>query len=448
MNIENSTNVLLSKDINRIREGHDISKNSVLYSGILHLKNKDIEIRDLITTDITRDFNNAIADSIQVQFYMPSGDYQVDVVPELDTLEFTIVKSYGVNVELIERFKFIVLNNTSAKMGSVTENQKKEELNKQSMQVVIGQAVNILYYATRLITITKALRGVTLQEAISFSFNDFINNPRDIKINGTPIKLDKLNIDPPNNPNKLNNLILPSHVTVYDMPTELQDKYGVYNGHIGTYITRDYKDGAYINSVWVYPLYNPIMVKNRKRKMRLYASIGFTSRMVDRTFLDSENNLDILVSAEESNNQIFGQYSASNGTGVSVLDSNEVTKANPLENGKSKNKSKELSTREGFDKADGVSFNLSGGQTSNAYKHRTNVLKQKGTTLTVNWNFSMPELVYPGMTVEYIYEKFDKDGNSEIKILNGIVQAISSRADVNKKTCHSNIFIFLDPTEN
>ena len=126
MNIENSTNVLLSKDINRIREGHDISRNSVLYSGILHLKNKDIEIRDLITTDITRDFNNAIADSIQVQFYMPSGDYQVDVVPELDTLDFTLIKSYGVNVELIERFKFIVLNNTSAKMGSVTENQKKK----------------------------------------------------------------------------------------------------------------------------------------------------------------------------------------------------------------------------------------------------------------------------------------------------------------------------------
>ena len=213
------------------------------------LKKLGIEIRDLITTDITRDFNNAIADSIQVQFYMPSGDYQVDVVPELDTLEFTIIKSYGVNVELIERFKFIVLNNTSAKMGSVTENQKKEELNKQSMQVVVGQAVNILYYATRLITVTKALRGVTLQEAISFSFNDFINNPRDIKINGTPIKLDKLNIDPPNNPNRLNNLILPSHVTVYDMPTELQDKYGVYNGHIGTYITRDYKNGISFSSI-------------------------------------------------------------------------------------------------------------------------------------------------------------------------------------------------------
>ena len=27
------------------------------------------------------------------------------------------------------------------------------------MQVVVGQAVNILYYATRLITVTKALRG-------------------------------------------------------------------------------------------------------------------------------------------------------------------------------------------------------------------------------------------------------------------------------------------------
>ena len=59
MNIENSTNVLLSKDINRIRDGHDISRNSVIYSGILHLKNKDIEIRDLITTDTNRDFNNS-----------------------------------------------------------------------------------------------------------------------------------------------------------------------------------------------------------------------------------------------------------------------------------------------------------------------------------------------------------------------------------------------------
>ena len=104
MNIENSTNVLLSKDINRIREGHDISKNSVLYSGILHLKNKDIEIRDLITTDITRDFNNAIADSIQVQFYMPSGDYQIDVVPELDTLEVKVTIFPDASLQFEPRF--------------------------------------------------------------------------------------------------------------------------------------------------------------------------------------------------------------------------------------------------------------------------------------------------------------------------------------------------------
>lgn len=446
MSLGNSTNILLGKDINKIREGHDISRNAVSYSAILHLKNKDIEIRDLITVDIDRDFNNAVIDSIQLQFYMVSGEYQYDVVPELETLQLTLTKKYGINIEYTERFKLIILNHKSAKMGGVSENQTREALNKQSMQVVIAQAVNILYYATRLITVTKALRNVNLATAISYGFIDFINNPRDIKINGTPIKLDKLNIDPPNNPNTLNAVTFPSNVTVYDIPTELQDKYGVYNGHIGTYLTRDLEDNKYINSAWIYPLYNPLLVSKRKRKMRLYATIGFTSRLVDRTFLDSKNTLDILVSAEEANSQIFNQYSANYGSGVSVLDSNEVTKAHPLENNKSTNKTSALSTREGYDKADGVNFNLSGGQSSNAYKHRSNLLKQRGTTLTINWNFSMPELVYPGMTVQYIYEKF-KDGTSEIKTIDGIVQAISSRYDGNKKTCHSNMFIFLDIEE-
>lgn len=446
MDLGNSTNILLGKDINRIREGHDISRNAVSYSAVLHLKNKDIEIRDLITTDITRDFNNEIVDSIQLQFYMVSGDYQYDVVPELDTLQLTLTKKYGVNVEYIERFKLIILNHKSAKMGGISENQTREALNKQSMQVVIAQAVSILYYVTRLITNTRALRNVTMTDAISYGFNDFINNPRDIKIDGTPIKLDKLNIDSPNNPNRLNSIILPSSVTVYDMPTELQDKYGVYNGNIGTYLTRELVDSNYINTAWVYPLYNPLLVVNRKRKLRLYATVGFTSRLVDKTFMDSKNNLDILVSAEEANNQIFNQYSANVGAGVSILDSNEITKAEPLQGNKSINKSDALSTREGFEKTDGVNFNLSAGQSSNTYKHRSEVLKQRGTTLTINWNFSVPELIYPGMTVEYIYEKF-KDGDSETKTIDGIVQAISSRIDGNKKTCHSNLFIFLDINE-
>ena len=119
--------------------------------------------------------------------------------------------------------------------------------------------------------------------------------------------------------NFFNNITMDSNITMYDLPTYIQKEYGVYNGFIGTYLSKDYNTGdenIQKNSLYIYPLYNPVWVRSRKRKMRLYARIGFTSRMVDRTFLDSENNLDILVSAEESNNQIFGQYSASNGTGV------------------------------------------------------------------------------------------------------------------------------------
>lgn len=448
MDGQNNTNTLLSGDINRIRNEHDTSRNAVSFSAILHLDKKDIELRDLIFVDIDRFFNTELADTIQLQGYLFTGDYQRDVVPELDNLNVTITRQYGPDFETSERYKLIVLNHSTAELGTTTENQSKDSLNKGSMKLIIAQAINITYYATRLLTNTKALRGANVEQAMVFGFNDFVNNPRNIRINGTPLKINKINIDPPHNQNVLNNITIKSSLSVYDIPSELQDKYGVYNGDIGTYICREFENNKYVENFYVYPLYNPSHIKNRKRKMRLYATQGLISKAVDRTFVNSENNLDILVSAEEMSNQIFNQFSADRGAGVSVLDSNAVTKAEPLNGSKKVNSDQDsLSYRETFEKSDGVNFNRSTGQTSNVFKHRSAVLRERGTTVVVNWNFSIPEFVYPGMTVQYIYEKI-VDDMPEVKTINGTVLSMSSRTDNNKRTCHSTIFIFLEPEQN
>ena len=84
------------------------------------------------------------------------------------------------------------------------------------------------------------------------------------------------------------------------------------------------------------------------------------------------------------------------------------------------------------------------GMSSNPFQERSNILLKSGTIITIDWNFSIPELVSPGMAVEYIYEASDASGKPIIKVLDGTVQAIASSVDNNRKCCTSNMAIFLN----
>ena len=179
------------------------------------------------------------------------------------------------------------------------------------------------------------------------------------------------------------------------------------------------------------------IVKNRKRKMRLYAEKGMLNKFIDATFVNSENSLDILCSAENASKQIFTQYSADSGAGFSMVDANHITKENKTENDRDN-----VFLQQSYSKKDGVSPTRHAGVTSNPFQARSDILLKAGTTITVNWNFSIQELVSPGMAVEYIYE-IDKDGKPSIEILDGIVQAIYSNIDNNEKNSKSVITVFL-----
>lgn len=435
-------NLLLDNDIGRIKKGHDVSRNTASYSGILHLAKQDISLDGfLISVDTTRDFNNRISDKHIVKFLILNGTYFKEVEPEKDTLFITLTKREG-NRTRSETFKFVIANSELGNTGSYLDNSSKESMNKDGMKTVIGQAINTTFYSTRLINTPMTLRNLHMEQALVASFNDFLVNTRNIRINGTPLAIDKLNMDTPDNLNFYNNISIGSNITIFDLPTYLQNEYGVYNGNIGTYICKEYITGDEKNlkdSIYIYPLYNPGLIKNKKRKLRIYAEKGVTSNFIETTFVNSENSLDILCNAEQVSKQIFSKHSANEGSGFAMLDANYVTKENT-----SKNDKDNMFLKQAYDKKDGVSFSRNVGMTSNAFKERSNILLKSGTTISITWNFSIPELIYPSMPVEYIFETIDANNKPLIKILNGIVQTVHSSVDNNNKNCVSNLFIFLE----
>lgn len=434
-------NVLLDVDINRIKKGHDVSRNTTSYSGILHLAKKDITLDGfLISVDTKRDFNNRIADSHMITFLLTNGVYYKEVEPEKDNLFVTLVKREGTRTRS-ETFKLVISNSELGSTGTYLDNNTQEKLDKDGMKKVVAQCINTTYYATRLINTSLTLRSLTIEQALMVSFSDFINNSRNIKINGTALSIDKLNIEKPNNDNFLNNITLNSAVTIFDLPTYLQHEHGVYNGNIGTYISKEYITGDEVNlkdSIYIYPLYNPNLIKNKKRKLRLYAEKGAISNFIDTTFVNNENSLDILCSAENSSKQIFSKHSADNGAGFSMLDANYVTRENNSENDRAN-----MYLNQAYDKKDGVPFSRNMGISSNPFQERSDIMIKTGTTLTITWNFSVPELTYPAMPVEYIYESMENN-KPVVKVINGVLQAISSTVDNNRKNCVSNLFIFLE----
>jgi len=122
-----------------------------------------------------------------------------------------------------------------------------------------------------------------------------------------------------------------------------------------------------------------------------------------------------------------------------MADANYVTQGN-----KSVNDRDNAFMQQSYEKKDGVTSTRHIGMSSNPFQERSNILLKSGTILTIDWNFSIPELVSPGMAVEYIYETIDASGKPVINILDGTVQAIVSNTDNNRKNCISNMAIFLN----
>ena len=408
---------VLQDDIESVLNYTDPFGGEIEINAILHTKDLDIEITDVISVDIASDYFNDITDKIHFNFVMGKGDYVLDVFPHKDNMLITL--SYKLRgVTKTRQYRFILLDNLENIQGSRLDNMSREEMNQEDLLNITGQCLNMTVEALRLKEVSGVYRNVTVETVIEGLFANVMNRT---KVLGVELNV-SVNFKPTNNEYSYDHIVIPSGLKLLDLPSYLQDTdYGVYNGDIGVYFTKtEDKDVLYI-----YPLYGGDYINDKQMKVVLLNSDSDITENAGQTHMFTNDTLKILVgkSANSKNDGETALLDKAVGyrmlkptvplsRAVIVTDDTISTdvKANM---GSSLLKAKE----------DGVNRQAIIKPTANEFKVRSTFLRNNMRDLTLKWMMSEHDLIVPGTRIEHMYV----DEYETLQRRQGVISHINTR---------------------
>lgn len=424
----------LDLEVFAINEAGAYIKHEHTYSTIIHTDEDDFFIPLTITVDVVRDYNINTGDVIIIDVSLPLGDFVKYIYPKRDNLEVTLVNT-TVGSKTKERFKLILQNVDSDIKRDIYSKNTLKELNKNGMTRITGQCINKTLNELR----TKTTHGVYKQKTV----NDVINVVtmeflKSFNLFGGILSRN-LKMVPPDNTRSYDHIIIPDGTPVLDVPSFLQHgDYGVYNGGIGNYLQTSGEEEI----MYIYPLYRTSDTIISDEMLHVIASENASQVTMSNTYAKEGNNLKIIATINTSV-QDDGETDVYNkGVGFNAVDSDSVMNR-PIEASKDgvttdkKNIKRKQIHREPEDKNFKTPYI---GIVNNFYAERSKVLRNDGSLIQIQWNFSNARLLKPGMQVKV----FKDSGKDDIEISNGILQGVHIVTDNNKKMEVSMLNIFLE----
>lgn len=433
---------LIELDINNITNSSNLTK-SFEFEIIIHSKDSDVEPMQIISYEVMSDYSNNISDYILLTCNLGMGTYIKKIYPFRDNLTCTVLKTFkNVNVNPKSfMYKLVIVNDQgdSEKFQNL-KTMSESELNKSQIKKIEAQLLPIPLEAMRSSYIDGTFKTITVKDLIGYCY---ANVSSTIKVSGNPLEL-TIDIYEPDNDLEYNNLIVPTGVLIQDLPLYLQNgDYGVYNGGCGTYVCK-YNDK---DSVFIYPLYTKERFdKEDDLKLMIYKAPHARYDMIENTWYQDGKIIKMLASSQ-----------------VQILDqgtTNIIDKGESLINSKPENvlnrggmlddetfmmdSAQSMSNSSVITREDGMSKTRYVNNESNMYKERSKVIKDTMSTYQLQWNFSYPEIIYPGMPVCYAFE----DEKRGLVYLYGTVQLVLTRYDKAKDTQSSLLIISVGSDNN
>lgn len=426
------TGRLIESDILEIVENAIPDKDNLKYEIILHTKDYDIEVSNLLLIETMRNYSKYVGDFMVVTFQMLGGTFIKDVYPNRDNLEMTIIKydKYTSVTYSDTRYKVALINNDANVYGSKYTASDREQLNRTEYVRVVAQCLDRVVEGLRLTQVEGIYENTTLKDIIMAELTEKLSA---IEVDGNKPDFG-IDIIEPNNNKEIEQMIIPAGIHALDFPSYIQNTtYGIYNGGIGTYMQRT--GSRYI--VYVYPLYDIERFDNTEFKLIVYFTSNKKFNLADNTYRRDGGVLKILagtslVSMDNAENEFMSE-----GDGFVRILPQQMINRNVMVSSNSMEFDAETSL-EGTkfkDRTDGVDKAMYLGNEVNMYKYRSEINKRSLGTYQFTWHFSNPDLIYPGMPVQYVFE----DDKSTIYKLNGIVQFIASKYDKAMGTTSSSI---------
>jgi hypothetical protein len=404
MNYTQVDDGVLEKDIIEIINSEYMSPEAIDYECIIHTRDVDVYIDNLISVETMCDYVNNIGDYVLVNFLYPMGDYIYDILPHNDNLEITLKYKYY-NKSVTNRYKAVILNYKGNGNNTPYENQPRDTLNKLEGAVVEVQLLDRVVEILR----TEYCEGIYDYTTVGSVIKGTINNAlQDIKVDGQVLPV-AVNVVEPDNTKIYRHINIPFGVNILDLPGYLHDKdYGVYNTGIGTYFKNIYKsltDVDPLDCLFVYNIYDNLRFDDDEHKLIILSSNGQKFRYVEHSYIKDGDVIKILAS--NTKNMDDGEIDLINkGNAIISSNPNSIISGNKFVTDEMVLNDKDyyLTGRATHDKRDGVKKATYVENTDNLFKHRSEVIVRQRKLYQFEWKNSNDDLLFPGMSVGYVYQ--------------------------------------------
>lgn len=422
------TNPLLEEEVSEIYST-SFPEHTTIVNMIVHTENEDYYPSNVIAMDVVRDYAGKVTDNINISMMMGLGEYNSVIKPNRDKMQITIYTNYNGKV-YEDRYKAIVLTDHVDDMKNYDDDFK----DKMSMLEITFQCIPLVYALVKNMTSSSVLSKSKLDVIIRHIMLKQLEN---LKIDSKSIK-PIIDISDIHNTREYNNIVIDDKITILDIPSYLQSKHGIYNGGIGTYLYKNNEDKLVLS---IFSLYNTDNTPKIRKLVIYIPDNDNPSKVINKTVLLDNDELKIIVSGSVKDvGRTDDLADFDYGSGFASLNSNQVMDRVATKTG---NKVSSSSDRY-IDNQKMVSRNDMPGikvldTNDNSYAVRTINLLNRSYIKTMQWNFSRPDYLIPGMGVEIV-----RNYNGKIIREKGVLISSHSRYDNNYRNCTTRLNVSIN----
>tara|TARA_B100000929_G_scaffold249264_2_gene208552 strand:- start:473 stop:1855 length:1383 start_codon:yes stop_codon:yes gene_type:complete len=379
----------------------------------------------MLSLDIERDYLNKYSDYMVLEVLLPAGAFSHDILPYKQELLVEITREpMGESHEepddsdvVVKQYRAVIHEEKDDIIGaSSPQAQTRGAANLSELKQVKFQLFPLALERIRLHEVGGIYRKVIPGDAIRYILT-YASNQLDLPDDDAIVGVDIVDWD---NKNPHPHIVLPQGTKVQDVAAIIQDDWGgVYNTGIGCYLQ---------DNLWyVWPEFNTKRFDEEERVLRLINLPPKRYPGIERTWRMDEYQLVVLSTGEVSHKDLSHHNRLNHGNASRYTHGDQIW-ANPNAFGKNfgeagkdnkfrikrnDNNSEYVgSQRPNYDVAPVSPSRI----TNNSFSEASRLAKRNGAFVTLTWEHSKPELIFPGMPARLMYLRQD-----EIEEVDGVV---------------------------
>lgn len=384
----------------------------------IHANGQTYKPMKLLSIDFVEDYEGSYADEIFVELAISGGMYAKRLYPFQDLIDITLfrnpLREQGdtTDTEAIletERYTATMIDAGNPMLEANGMNSPSEEaLDLTNVFNITFQLVNKSLEQLRMMSVGGIYRDATVEDVIK---GVLTTESKKVKVEGSrmPKGVDMVSAS---NKTKRDHVIIPHGTKLVHLPEYIHRKCGgVYSSGMGYYLRGDYW--------YVYPCYDTTRFNSAPQTLTIINVPTNKFPQIERTYRRDGSNLVIMATGEVRFSDDSEVQQLNLGNGVRFADADKfmegftTTKGNKTVASRGSNNSEFISIQ----RANGNN-NVHMSTTpisANAMVEYSKLARRQGSVISLVWENSLPNLLFPGMMVKMLYMD-----NDEIKTVYGV----------------------------